>query len=737
MEHQQVNDVINYCLPHKKDNYNISLNIIIDDNGNIKVNIYMVEHKYLDTKTMKLFKQPLLFTPNVLSSINIKDYFVSLKPDGIFTSLYIDENGIGYYLYPLTRQLFKIGIINNIKYRNIICSGELMEKDYYGNNIQPYIILFDILFWDNNIITNDLFKRINICNDIIKFFDITSESILKYICVKTYMETKSIYRIISSNYHKKDGIIFTLKNGSPSQRCIRWKPYPTITVGLEYDHKVNDYLVYFSDTNHKNQFRKRYYNIDLRCYTTCKDNRSYLFKNFSVSPKSFEYSYLKDNIYWDKKLPEKILAELYIDYNPFDKCSFVIFDIMKFRYDKHIPDNINDVCEILTLMYNPVQLSNILGKKSTYNYWIPESKNANNWIKYTKTIKKIIYERWTTDGSILDLCAGRGSDTTFLYMLSKKKKFSSIFCIEKDDLQTLALNDFTTMIKHDNLSGIDCNINILQGDINDPYLYKKVNKKFNTIICSNAIQFALDPFEETYGIKNIKNLIKINGILIIIYMNGSKLAKPLNTICHLKHKCYNCIHSNPENKKIYPDNIEPIINGNNDIIYDNIYNIRQHYEKDIGFLYKYETTDLRDDNTFYEKTHIWVKTPTSLNAIREPIVKEENLINQFLNVGFELIEKNNFNSIKKSDNKLSSIYSYVIFRNKYEKINKFLLFNLYDDLLYNIIEFLPVIDIFSFGMTHRTFTDKCLNHMKLKPIEWGRLYSELSYNQCLEYDDWT
>ena len=77
--------------------------------------------------------------------------------------------------------------------------------------------------------------------------------------------------------------------------------------------------------------------------------------------------------------------------------------------------------------------------------------------------------------------------------------------------------------------------------------------------------------------------------------------------------------------------------------------------------YKYEETDLRRDNTYYEKTHIWVKTPTALNAVREQIVKEENLIHQFQHFGFDLIEKNTFNSIKNSDNKLSSIYSYAIF----------------------------------------------------------------------------
>jgi hypothetical protein len=625
----------------------------------------------------------------------------------------------------------------NINYRNIICSGELMEKDNYGNNIHPYIILFDILYWNNNILTNDLFKRINICNDIIKFFKINNEGILKYICVKSYVETKSIYRIISSKNHRKDGIIFTLKNGKPGERCIRWKPYPTLTVGLEYDEKVNDYLIYFSDTNHKRQFRKRYYNIYSRCYTTCNYNRSYLFKHLQISYKSFEYSYIKENINWDKKYPQTLLAELYIDYDIFGKSLLGNFDIMKFRYDKSTPDNINDVDEILTLMHIPIKLSNILGKKSIYNYWLPQSENANNWIKYTKTVKKIIYERWTTDGNILDLCAGRGSDTTLLYMLSKKKKFSSIYCIEKDDLQTEALHDFTTMIKHDNLSGMDCNINIIQGDINDPNLYKKVNKKFNTIICSNAIQFALDPLEETYGIKNIKNLLNINGILIIIYMNGSKLVQPLNTLCHLGiNRCCNYKHISTNFTESNVDKCNEYLNHYISKS-DNIYNPRECYEKEIGLFYVYEQTDLRKDNTYYEKTHIWVKTPTSLNAVREPIVKEENLIHQFQNFGFELIEKNTFNSIKKNDINLSSIYSYAIFRNRYEKINKLLLFNLCDDVFFHIIEFLPVIDIFSFGMSHRIFTDKCLNHMKLKPIEWGRLYSELIFHQCDEINEWT
>ena len=715
-------------LPHSKEEKPIYLDITITDNNSINVNIDILEKKYLSKRKMKIFHAPLRPIPSTLIKMNINDYVVSIKPDGIFTALYIGGDGNGYYLYPRTRRLYKIGYIENPLYRNIICSGELMNYDIFGNKIKPYLILFDILEYGNNNLSDDLSERLLICNDIIKNFKLTN--VFNYIIIKSYVPIKSIYRIISSKLHRKDGIIFTLKKGKPGYNCIRWKPYPTITVGFEYIKKHHDYVAYFSDTNHKKQFKKRYYNFYERDYVNNKNNSTFLFGDilYQIDNSDYDLFYNKYAEFFGKDWVEgdDLFIEFFVSKDPFYLHDKGDFSIMRFRDDKNYPDNIKDVNDILNLMYNPIRLDEILGKKSIYNYWIPPSKKTDDWTKYSKKIKRIIYNRWSNPGRVLDICAGRGSDTMLLYLLSKNKKFSEICCLEKDNMQTEALYDFTNMIRSNNIIGMDCKINIKKGDMNDTNILNYYQNKFDTIICSNAIQFAFDPYETQYGLNNIKKLLKLNGILIIVFMDGKKLKKSSNNNCNINNNGGICrIHSNEDPIIFDPstnDNYNYCDNKNCTVDPVNI------FTNNVGLFYKYSC-----DN----RSHINVKLPTSISAVKEPIVDSDNLVFQLMNLGFQLVELKDFNSIKRYDNDLSSLYSYAIFKyvSYYEKPSMFL--SLCNDVFFKMLGFLDVIDIFSLGQVHRIFTDKCFIYMKIKPLEWKRFYKETKENECEDISYWT
>ena len=69
----------------------------------------------------------------------------------------------------------------------------------------------------------------------------------------------------------------------------------------------------------------------------------------------------------------------------------------------------------------------------------------------------------------------------------RKKLFTEICCLEKDELQIEVLKDITTMIQHDNLFDMDCKINI---DDNcefrqAPIFALKVNTNFENEIYGN------------------------------------------------------------------------------------------------------------------------------------------------------------------------------------------------------------------------------------------------------------
>ena len=728
-------------LPHLNDG--IDFKKPEDDNPFSCLDTIDMESKYLNRKKMKLFTSPLRTTTDVLIKMNIKDYVISSKPDGIFSALYIDSKGIGYYLYPLTKQLFKIGKMKNSSYFNVICNGELMEKNHYGNNIHPYLLLFDILEWKNNIVPNDLFKRVDICKDIIKYFEIYKETnFISNVSIKSYVPIKSIHRIISSKKPKKDGLIFTPKYGKPGENCIRWKPFPTLTVGLEYDKLECDFRIFFKDINHKKQFRKRYYDLTTRHYSVSKSNGSFLFKGEKIILKrQFDKIYLKENPKWDKKTyPTELLIELFVDKDPFFPSENGHYIIKRCRYDKRYPDHINEVNDILNLIHNPVNLSDILGKKSMYKYWIPPSKKYGDWVKYSKNVKKKLYSRWVqNNGSVLDMCSGRGSDANLLFSLSKKKNIKDIYCLEKDEMQLNALKDFTMVIRKNNIIGMDCNIKINQFDMNDPILPEYYQKKFDTIICSNAIQFAMDPTETCNGISNIKRLLKNKGVVILIFMNAEKLPPQSNRKCECYLTCENGRSDfiiNASESMTYSLNTEVY----NYVESENCFDPLESYENNTGLYYKYDNSELRKDNLYYDNTHVWVQIPTSLNAVREPLVYSDNLIFQFRNMGFELIEKGDFNRIKKNNtSNLSDIYTYVILRNSFSQKLIPSILGMIDDNFFELLSFLDVTDIFSLGMVHRIFTDNCLKYMKLKQFEWQRLYQEINDNQCYNdiSEDWS
>ena len=106
-------------------------------------------------------------------------------------------------------------------------------------------------------------------------------------------------------------------------------------------------------------------------------------------------------------------------------------------------------------------------------------------------------------------------------------------------------------------------------------------------------------------------------------------------------------------------------------------------------------------------------------------------------MGLRLIETNSFKSIKDDNHELGSLYSYSIFENKYSKLFSSPFLIMCNDLFFNILGYLPVVDIFSVGQTHRLFTDKCLTHMKMDKMVWGRLYREICENECEKITYWT
>ena len=123
------------------------------------------------------------------------------------------------------------------------------------------------------------------------------------------------------------------------------------------------YLIYFSDTNHKKKFRKWYYNMYDREYVIHKSHASYLFGDVLYGRTIFMKKYKEH--YGKYYIPcDNLLLELFVNKDPFYQNRRGTLSIMRFQDDKTYPDNINDVNDILNIMYNPIRLDELLCKKS-------------------------------------------------------------------------------------------------------------------------------------------------------------------------------------------------------------------------------------------------------------------------------------------------------------------------------------------------------------------------------------
>ena len=190
-------------LPH---NNPVDTHINVDSNGSVTINIEL-NGLQIPYYLKGLSKSPLEASTQNIIKITKKPYVVSLKLDGDYTIIYIDNNGICYYVFKYTNRMFRFGSCSNKKFYKTAYSSEYMYMDKYGrifNNegylIQRNIVLFDILYSSNGNISNILKDRMKYCNDMISSLTY-NETYFTDISTKKYYDVESnndnIYKMFS------------------------------------------------------------------------------------------------------------------------------------------------------------------------------------------------------------------------------------------------------------------------------------------------------------------------------------------------------------------------------------------------------------------------------------------------------------------------------------------------------------------------------------------------------------
>ena len=699
------------------------LNKIIKNIEKKPLHLYCDGEK-LSKKVLKKVGQPLhLFRDNVPRKNELKEYVCSIKPDGIFTILVIDSKGICYYAYPVKRMIYRIGISTM---RNISCSGELMTEGKFDEKIKPFIILFDV-FNDNKILS----ERVELCKKIVKSITL-DDCFLSRIIVKNYFPLKKINRVISSNI-KIDGIIFTPKRTDLGIQTFRWKPYPTITVGFEFDSKKRVHYMFLWDKEKRKKVFCNHTSRHFRCYT--KDGATIL--QDIICEKTFVKKFKQDL----EKYPDIFLGELYVDKDCFlnNDDGNRYLKIKRFRFDKKYPDDISIGIDLFNLMENPVSLNTLLRKKSIYSQTIGmQTKMSQEWSSFAMKTKKCLYKKFSKKGKLLDLGSGKGVDFTIYCKLIETNSVNHITLVEPDEMQYNALVDKTCLIRYDNIGNRECNIKTLKADINDINLPKRLVNKFDTVILSNTIQFA----GNNSGLINIRKVMKDNGNLILIFMDGDRLIKYKDII--------------KENPGLNLEKYDFYVDISRDLYYENQIKCEctveetddsPFYKKPstAGIFYKYYDKpsivreNRHDRENIVEPKFVEIKLPWSDTTTVEPIIHFDVLKYQLYNMGFSLVDHGNLSNFydKKMKDHIKNIdylYKYAVF-NYSNCITFNSIFKFWDKGVFYILSFLTPCEIDQFSYTCKTLRQFCNEYLQKNTREKDRYLKYTNKEDSSSSDD--
>jgi len=731
----------------------LSLRVHVNDEGKIQIQIDFAEVKELERKYRRLFQAPSHpFTKN-LYGFSVKEMMVSAKPDGERSGIYVDSEGICWYISPRSWSLYRIGSCESKEYRDVVLDGEVMNKGVFNEDARPYLMLFDILYWGTGKISSFLEERLSLMDNIRREIRLDTTSPIAKILRKQYYSPDEIWRVMRDRSFPKDGVIFTPKTGKPGSKSFRWKPRPSITIGLEWLKDESDFALFFSERSKRGGMRKRYYNFSRMVKVFDKRNASRL----SDIASTYGVSMVEDlytTAYKDGYMSycwchvTEFLAEFCYWYDPFMNKTDI--DVVKIRHDKLHPENIDIVPELWALMKQPVTLDDLYRRRmsSFYKSWEPVSKRACLWSKYMKEVKAKVYARWIRQGSVLDMCAGRGTDASLYYRLSISNGLRLIHLVERDATQLhIAKTSLYTPLVYDNIADINCRLRVTQGDMNDLRLRKHLEESYDSVVCANAIQFAMDPYEDdAHGLDNIATVTKIGGHLIVIYMDGNSLQPSIEVNARLKHR--DCYHSDCSNDTVE----EPIVDPDLDISYyveENRYwdekdvppfhtTTEQKDEKgneSIGLLYRHEPGITRVDNSYTMSSHVWVKLPSALKAVREPIVRYEDLREAMVSRGFEILCNSSLDEIHedKSLERVAKMYRVAVFRKVQNKPYRASMLNMCDDVIEHMLNWLSVEDICILACVHRRLTDICFCFLKRDKIGWRMMNKRKKLMECDYY----
>jgi len=685
------------------------------------------EYKQMTNSYFFIGAQPETLHKNQISDLYKEEYSVTDKADGDRTFLFIDRNGMIYFI-DNNLDIFNKTNIQSSQYKSCLIDG---EKIVIGN--ETLFMAFDLLVLNGQDIRgnmNYLLKtRLEHTQSIIKNIQYESNNsnlykfeTKEFIFKNVFIGCEIILNTIKSKPYKNDGLIFTPINEpypitKKWSKLLKWKQPDQNTIDFYAIKTENEeWELYVQDAI--DEYKKE---VNTQNTKNIQKNNLILFDIDQICPNTKTSDLITFKTSFDDNLLDPTTDE------PF-KSNTVIEFYWNFQMRKFMPlrtrwDKTNNkkkhgnfksvACSIWNNIHNPID-TDFLFKFST-----PGNKDDvffSRMRKYHNKVKEQLYNTYTKkSNSLLELCSGRGGDM-------HKWVFNDIKNVIGYDISDKNISECVkrvSQLKENTKTNLNFQFHKLDLGQEDAYkiIYEKTSYQFDNAFCNFGIHYFFESKKSFESILNILNQsLKENGYFVVTFIDNQELynlLKNRNTYYRIdettKEISYYLCNNSEKKNDLYGNKLKIILNGNNIlgegsdeyiINYNEFCNLMNQNNfklvesqlfKDIYANYNnFNLTQIEQDISFLNRYCVFQKVSNNENIniqsfnvqsskiqhknINDPIIREELGFNNII------LHHNDFSAVKISSgydilNVLNCI-EYKYYKNKYNNKN----INSYDDI---------------------------------------------------------